>query len=167
MKDGGGIIHREELSSLIPHKGNIVLLSRLVSWDTEKRLLRSEYDITEECIFYDPALGGVPSWAAFELMAQSISALSGLIGREEGRSPRIGFILSVSGLELYLPVFKKGGAALIEVREECQIDRLFTFNCEVSFREGASPDCSVSAAAKLTVMEVEDVPAAEKEFPKM
>jgi predicted hotdog family 3-hydroxylacyl-ACP dehydratase len=165
MKDGERIIHQEELFTLIPHKGNIVLLSRLVSWDTEKHVLCSEYDITEGCMFYDLVLGGVPSWVAFELMAQSISALSGLIGREMGRSPRIGLILSVSGMEMHLPVFKTGSTALIEIREECQIDMVFTFNCKVSLREGSSPDHSLSSSAKLTVMEVEDVPVPEKRIP--
>jgi predicted hotdog family 3-hydroxylacyl-ACP dehydratase len=151
-------MERDELSSLLPHKGKMLLLSRLREYDTRKRSLTAEYDISESCIFFDPKLGGIPSWVCFEFMAQSISTLSGLMGREAGLGPKPGFILSVSSMELKLSVLKPLTTAVIQVREDCRIDQVYTFNCEVMLGEKSA------ATAKLTVMDVDDIDQWEQEY---
>lgn len=150
MKETVDVIGREELLTLIPHKGKMFLLNRVTYWNMEERTLRSEYDVTEDCIFYNAELDGIPSWAAFEFMAQSVSALSGLISRELGQKPRLGFILSVSNMEINMPVIRGGATAVTEIREGCQVEKVFVFNCEVY--SGA-----VSAVrARVTVAETDD-----------
>jgi predicted hotdog family 3-hydroxylacyl-ACP dehydratase len=144
------LIEGGELINLVPHKGRMFLLSRVTSYDSEKRRLASEYDITEDCLFYDRELQGVPAWVGFEFMAQSISALSGLDGRGRGEPPKFGFILSVSGLEVKIPCFKKGSTAVIEVEEETMVDNVYSFRCRVS-SEGKP-----ALEARLTVMEADD-----------
>jgi predicted hotdog family 3-hydroxylacyl-ACP dehydratase len=157
---GAGIpslIERDELITLLPHKGKMFLLSRLTDYDLEKRSIAAEYDITEDCIFYDPDLGGIPSWVGFELMAQSISALSGLADRELGEGPKPGFILSVSALELAVPILKAGTTVRIRIAEKVKIDAVFTFDCAVF--QGEEP----AAQAKVTVMDVRDLSLFDKE----
>jgi len=78
------IIEKEELQTLIPHKGKMLLLSRVIEYDIEHSV-RAEYDITRNCLFYDPVLDGVPSWAGFEFIAQAVSVLTGIRKREKGR----------------------------------------------------------------------------------
>jgi predicted hotdog family 3-hydroxylacyl-ACP dehydratase len=129
----------------------MLLLSRLREYDTRSRSLTAEYDISGDCIFYDPELGGIPSWVCFEFMAQSISVLSGIAGREAGQPPRPGFVLSVSNMELKLPVLKAGAAAVIRIQEDCRIDLVYTFDCEVMLGD------KIAATAKLTVMDVDDI----------
>jgi predicted hotdog family 3-hydroxylacyl-ACP dehydratase len=142
------MIEHDELLTLIPHKGKMLLLSRIIEYDLEKRTLISEYDITRSCLFYDTGLDGVPSWVSFEFMAQSVSCLSGLTGRVIGREPQIGVILSVSGLELTSPVIRS--KALVHIAEDVQLDSVFTFNGAVY------SEAKQVASAKITVMDIAD-----------
>ena len=145
------MIDKEELLTLVPHKGKMFLLSRVISWDMEKHFLAAEYDITSNCLFYNEELKGLPAWAGFELMAQSISALSGLGARAKGKSPLYGFILSVSDLVHHLPVLK--GTVRIEVTEDTIVNNVYSFQCVVFTGQEAA------VSAKLTVMETEDISA--------
>ena len=144
-------ITKTDIMSLVPHRGKMLLLSRVLNYDLRERTLCSEYDITGTCQFYDPALDGVPAWVSFEFMAQSISALSGLLARSLGKEPVIGFILSVSSMEIRIPLFLAGSTVRIEVEEELRVDSVFTFQCRV-FAGGTE-----AAHAKLTVLDVEDI----------
>jgi predicted hotdog family 3-hydroxylacyl-ACP dehydratase len=144
-------VERDELMALLPHKGKMFLLSRLRAYDLERGILSGEYDITGDCLFYNPALGGIPSWVGVELMAQSISALSGLKGRLKGKKPNPGFILSVSNMRIDIPVLKAGTTAVITIRQDCQMDTIYTFYGVVA-AEGKE-----AVEAKLTVMEVDDI----------
>jgi len=143
------LIEQEELKTLIPHQGKMMLLSRIIEYDL-KQSIRSEYDITEKCIFYDPAAKGVPAWAGFEFMAQSISVLSGLRSREKGEKPKIGFILSVPFLRIGIPLFRNGSPVEIRMLETDCTDMIFTFTGEV-FAEGVK-----AMEGKLMVVEVND-----------
>jgi predicted hotdog family 3-hydroxylacyl-ACP dehydratase len=143
------MIESGELLTLVPHKGKMLLLSRITDYDLEKRTLKSEYDIGPSCIFYDPDLGGVPSWVSFEFMAQSISALSGFTARMKGEAPKMGVIMSISNIDFFHPVFT--AKVLIEIVEDVQLDKVFTFNCSVY------SDNKLFARGKLTVMDVDNV----------
>jgi predicted hotdog family 3-hydroxylacyl-ACP dehydratase len=144
-----GIIDGEKLLSLIPHRGKMLLLSRVVAFDTEKRTLRAEYDIDSYSLFFDKSLSAIPSYIAFELIAQSICALSGICAQEKRNAPKPGVILSVSNLEIeqnYLD-----GTLTIDVVENCQLDEIYTFDGIVS-SQGKK-----AVSAKLTVMNVDDI----------
>jgi predicted hotdog family 3-hydroxylacyl-ACP dehydratase len=151
MSGGHGVIEHDELVTLVPHKGKMFLLSRVTAWDLVKHTLRSEYDITENCLFYDEHAGGVPAWVSFELMAQSISALSGIGGRERGEKPKTGFILSVSNMAVTIPVLKAGTTVTMEIGEDFTADSIFVYHCAAF--QGQDPVME----AKLTVMETEDL----------
>ena len=143
------MIELEELQTLIPHKGKMMLLSRVIEYDIEHGI-RTEYDITKDCLFYDPVTNGVPAWVAFEFMAQSISVLSGLRSREKGEKPKIGFILSVPFMRMDIPQFQNGSSVQVHVQETDCTDMIYTF-------EGAAllEDKKVMEG-KLMVVEVSD-----------
>jgi predicted hotdog family 3-hydroxylacyl-ACP dehydratase len=143
-------IEKEELAGILPHRGRMLLLSRIKEYDTENRSLKAEYDIDKACLFYDPAIEGVPAWAGFEFMAQAISALSGITGRLKGEKPKLGFILSVSAMKVYLPVLKTGNTVSIEVWEDYRVDMVYTFHGRIM------AGSEIVAEAKLTVMDVDD-----------
>ena len=139
----------KDIESLIPHRGKMLLLSRIISFDL-KGNLRAEYDINENCIYYDPAIAGVPVWAGFEFMAQAISALSGIKDREMGIKPKIGFILSVSSMIIHIPVFPCNSSVQINISQYDLTDRIYTFNGEVYLENKKAIE------GKLMVIELKD-----------
>ncbi|MDR3304330.1 MAG: 3-hydroxylacyl-ACP dehydratase [Treponema sp.] len=151
------LIEQDELITLVPHKGKMFLLSRVISYAFENRELAAEYDVTSNCLFYDAALDGIPSWVSFEFMAQCVSALSGLTGRLQGQGPKPGFILSVSGMELFRPVLYAGETVTASIEEDYCVDLVHTFKGE------AAIDGSIVAKAKLTAIDVEDISVYKRE----
>lgn len=118
---------REKLSDLVPHKGKMLLLDRIVSFDLEQAQVVTEIDISEKSMFFEETLGGVPVWIAFEYMAQSVSALTGIFGLQTGTPPRMGFILSVTNFCAEESVFPKGSTLQVEVRQTLRVDAAVTF----------------------------------------
>ena len=121
--------------SIVPHKGKMLLLSRIISYDLEEKILCAEYDITENCIFYNPVIKGVPAWVGFECIAQAISAISGLRGHISGEEPKIGYILSVSSMQIDSYFFPAGNTVQINVKESGSMDQVYYFEGTV-FLEG-------------------------------
>jgi predicted hotdog family 3-hydroxylacyl-ACP dehydratase len=150
--NSGKTIEKEELLTLLPHREGMLLLSRIVDYDLDDHTLRAEYDVSRDCLFYDPALDGIPAWVSFECMAQSVAAITGL----ENHRPGLGLILSVSGMEIQQPVFKAGSTATIAVVEDVRMDSVYTYMCEVALGE------SQAVKAKLTVYASEDGLAFER-----
>ena len=100
-------------------------------------------------MFYEEELGGVPAWVAFEYMAQSVSALSGICGRAKGEKPKTGFIMSVNGFKADIPVFMQGETVVINVQEKIRVDQAVTFDGEAIVGD------NVAVTAKLNTVEVE------------
>ena len=89
-------IDRTILESIVPHKGDMLLLTDLVEWGDSFNWLTSRAIINTNNLFYVDKLGGVPIWVGFEYMAQTIAALSGLERYLKGSiESRIGFIMGV------------------------------------------------------------------------
>ena len=143
------MIEKEELQTLIPHKGKMMLLDRVIDYDIEHSI-RAEYNITKNCLFYDPALDGVPSWAGFEFMAQTISVLTGIRKRGKGEKPTIGFILSIPSMRMVIPVFKNGDSLEIRAKETDCTDMIYTFEGAIFLKDKKVIEGS------LMVMEVSD-----------
>lgn len=144
------MIEKEELQSIVPHKGKMLLLSKVDNYNLEDRVLEAEYHITEECIFYDTQEGGVPAWVGFEFIAQAIGAFSGIRNKIKGNPPRIGFILAVSQLTIDLPIFKTGSIIIIKVKEIEDLSPVFVFNGELFLED------KKVLSGRLTVMDVDE-----------
>jgi predicted hotdog family 3-hydroxylacyl-ACP dehydratase len=129
--------------------GKMLLLNRIIDYDIEHSI-RAEYNITENCIFYDPVLDGVPAWVGFEFIAQAISALTGIRKRAKGEKTKIGFILSIPSMRMEIPFFKNGSLAEVRVKESDCTDMIYTYEGEV-FMENKKV-----MEGKLMVMEVSD-----------
>jgi len=143
------LIEKEELQTLIPHKGKMMLLDRVIDYDIEHSI-SAEYNITKNCLFYDPVLDGVPSWAGFEFLAQTISVLTGIRKREKGEKPTIGFILSIPSMRMEIPVFKNGDSLEIRAKETDCTDMIYTFEGAIFLKDKKVMEGS------LMVMEVSD-----------
>jgi len=143
------LIEQEELQTLIPHKGKMLLLDKIIDYDIEHSI-RAEYNVTESCIFYDPALDGVPAWVGFEFMAQAISALTGIRKRAKGENPNIGFVLSIPSMRMEIPLFKNGSLVEVRVKESDCTDMIYTFEGEAYLENRKVME------GKLMVMEASD-----------
>jgi predicted hotdog family 3-hydroxylacyl-ACP dehydratase len=143
-------IEGEELLTVLPHRGKMRLISRVVHYSVPGRMIHGEYDLTEDCLFYDPALGGVPGWVGFEFMAQAVSALAGISGKVLGKPAMIGFILSVASLEVHMPLVRPGDTVDMSVMECERIGPVGTFQASANVGKRGI------ATAKLMVMDVED-----------
>lgn len=142
------LIEKEEIETILPHRGKMMLLSRVTDYHISGKV-RAEYDITQSCLFYDAEAGGVPSWVGFEFMAQTISAYSGLRDRE-GIKPKIGFILSVPSIEIYVPLFTAGKPVDIYMEMIDRVDLVYTFEGYILY-EGKK-----AMEGKIMVMEIDE-----------
>lgn len=141
---------KEIVSELVPHKGQMFLLDRVQSYSLETITVTTEIDISRDSLFYEEDLGGVPAWVAFEYMAQSISALSGIYGRSRGEKPKVGFIMSVNSFKANVPVFKVGETVVVTVHQTIRMDMAVTFDGTAKVGE------TLAVTATLNTVEVED-----------
>ena len=143
-------IEYDEMLTVMPHKGRMVLLTRITNYDLKERTIEAEYDIKEECIFYDADICGVPAWVGFEFIAQTVSALSGLTERVKGKPPRLGFVLGVSQVKIDIPFFKTGSIIKIKTKEAENMHPIIYFTGELYL------DDSKVFSGRLTIMDVDD-----------
>ena len=143
-------IEKEALSALLPHKGKMFLLDRITSWNTDEWTLESETALSEQFMFYDAASGGVPAWAAFELMAQSVSALTSIDAKIHGFPVNMGMILSVAAMHFDRPLLAAGSTACVRVHRDAAVDNVYSFTGTLLI------DGAVCASGKITVMEKTD-----------
>ena len=143
------MIENEELLSVIPHRGKMLLLSRITDFNVENRSIEAEFDITEDCLFYDSSLSGIPSWTGFEFIAQAISAFVGIRDRHK-KACKVGFILGVSQMRMEVPLFKAGSIIKIKADEIGNMDPAYVFEGRI-FLDG-----KIAVEGKLTVMDVDD-----------
>ena len=147
-------LEKEDVIQLIPHSGKMALLSRIVSHDISKREVVAQFDVEESCIFYDDELGGIPNWVTFEIMAQTLSSLTGITNRVKGLEPLAGCILSIANFKAVKEVFEKGSVLTINIREDFRDEEshVFKYYCSVSQDEQAD-----LVTSDITVLETESI----------
>lgn len=144
-------LEKAELDKYMPHKGKMFLLSRMTDFDLEKEFIETEFDVEKECIFFEPENDGVPNWMGFELMAQTVSAFTGILNHLKGRPSLPGMILSVSDFNANTEFYKRGSTVRISVLKDFYDAETKIYRYVCTIKEG---DCEL-ADAKITVMEVE------------
>ena len=151
-------IEYDELINYLPHKGKMFLLSRVLEHDVNKHTITSEYDITENCIFYEPEFDAIPTWAGFELMAQCVSALTGITNTIKCRTPLPGFLLSVMEFKADIGYLKNNTTVMMKAVEDFRDEEnhIYRYICELYEHSG---DEKPVVTTKISVMETEDVHA--------
>lgn len=139
-------INHEELKTLVPHKGKMFLLGEITEADWHNWKIESETKITQDFMFYDKKLGGVPNYACFEIAAQTAASLTGLYCRENGLPQDMGMILSVSDFSFGFDEVADGSVVLAKVEREAEMGNIFSFSVEILI------DGKQSGSGKLTVM---------------
>ncbi len=117
------------LESLIPHAGDMVLLSRIVSH--EEGETTCVVSVGAEGLFSEGSRG-VPGWVSLEYMAQCVAVHSGLVAREKGEPPQMGFLLGSRHLEIHTPRFLPGQELEVKARHVWGKEQgLVAFSCSV------------------------------------
>ncbi len=98
---------------LIPHRGEVVLLDRVLEHDTDSTTTRVAI---ERQTWLKREDGSVVSWVALEYMAQCIAAHEGICARLEGRPPVRGSLAAAVGVRLYRSCFQAGELLRVRTR---------------------------------------------------
>jgi predicted hotdog family 3-hydroxylacyl-ACP dehydratase len=144
------------VADLIRHRGDAVLLDEISCGDDKR--LEARFLVRSGTAYSDHA-GHLPAWAGPELMAQAISALSGLRSlRSFGRPAPIGLLLGVRSYRAIVGEFRCGEALQVEVAESSKDeDGMAVFDCRIC-RAG-----EVVASGTLTVFQPVDDSFLERE----
>lgn len=150
------IIEKDQLIKLVPHKDKMFLLTRVISYDLEKKSIEAQFEISDKCIFYNQQNDGIPSWVSFELMAQSISALTGIEDKLMNRTPKAGCILSVMNYSSSIDFIKNGTTVNIKAVEDFADvqSNVYKYKCIVS--DSADKEKKLTES-EITVMKVENM----------
>ena len=117
-----------ELCHLVPHSGSMLLLDRVLAFDSES--LSAEVTIRPDSLFATPQ--GVGSWVGIEYMAQAIAAYAGCQAQQRGEAVKIGFLLGSRRYEAACPHFAQGSVLQIEVHRALQGENgLGAFECKI------------------------------------
>jgi len=99
------------VADVLPHRGRMVLLSRILEHSDERTTCSVEIDA--DAPFVEPT-GRVPAWVGVEYMAQCVAAHAGLCARARGEPARIGFLIGSRRLEFRTDGFQVGQMLVVE-----------------------------------------------------
>lgn len=143
-------------ADLIRHRGDAILLDEISSGDDKR--LEARFLVRPGTAYSDQA-GNLPAWAGPEVMAQAVSAFSGLRSlRVRGQSAPIGLLLGIRSYRATVGEFRCGEALQVEVVESSEDeDGMAVFDCSIC-RAG-----DVVASGRLTVFQPPDDSFLERE----
>ncbi|MBQ1590669.1 MAG: 3-hydroxylacyl-ACP dehydratase [Treponema sp.] len=151
-------VEKDELLTMVPHKGKMFLLNRVVQYDVEKLTITLQLDVKPDNIFYDEELGGIPSWCTFEIMAQGVAALSFIKKTVRGESEKCnpGVVLSISHFKTRVSSFATGTTIRIKISEDVSSGDISKFSCAIFGQDNTSQD-DADVTTFITVMESKDL----------
>jgi predicted hotdog family 3-hydroxylacyl-ACP dehydratase len=124
------MLEGKELESVMPHKRNMVLITRVVEYSIADKYLIAQVDITEKSMFFKN--GQVPVWVGIEYMAQSIAALSGIYQKTQNSDKiNIGFIIGARNYKCFVGGFNLGKTLTVKVQELFLDAEIGSFSCEI------------------------------------
>jgi predicted hotdog family 3-hydroxylacyl-ACP dehydratase len=140
------------ISALVPHRGSMSLLDRVLSADSES--MCAEVAIHATSMFCDGA--SVGAWIGIEYMAQAVAAHAGYCASLRGEPVKVGFLLGTRRYDCACAGFAVGTVLQVHVRSELQGENgLGAFECRIDDQHGAT-----LASATVTVYQ----PANVEEF---
>lgn len=137
----------EELDCLLPHRRPMTMLAEALP-ETEPGTAEAVADTSEKCIFFDPAVGGVPVCAALEYMAQAMALAVGRERRRQGQDPAVGFVLGARRLEVSIDRFERDARYVARAKCSYQDGEFASFDCDIS-----GPAGETVATATLTAVQ--------------
>jgi predicted hotdog family 3-hydroxylacyl-ACP dehydratase len=114
---------------LAPHAAPMLLIDRVV--EAGDRSILAQSVITASNIFFMPGRG-LPSYVAFELMAQTVSILDGWRRRKHGEGPQVGFLVGCRKYRVARDWFSEGDVLDIACTALIDEGEMRSFECLVS-----------------------------------
>lgn len=120
-----------DLNKILPHRAPMVLIDGVESVDFDAGELVARVDIKQSDIMYQEQMGGVPSWAALEYMAQSIGCFVGMYdaAHVENAGAAVGFVLGTRCMNVNVPVLELGHSYFVHVKSLYNDANIASFEC--------------------------------------
>ena len=115
-----------KVESVVPQAEPMVLLDRIVN--RSKDLVACEVDVHVGAPFETD--GRVENLVSVEWMAQAIAVYVGLIDRDRGLEPQIGYLIGIRKAEFHVDFFDAGQTLQIVARRIWGNVSLSSFDCE-------------------------------------
>ena len=112
------------VSSLVPHEGAMVLLSRIVAHDDKETICQTDPETL--ALFHSGDRVG--AWVGIEVMAQCVAAHAGMLAHRRGELPRIGFLLGSRRVNIHQP-WMQGTLGVRALRNWGEESGLVSFDC--------------------------------------
>lgn len=138
-------------TDFIPHQFPMVFIDEVIEINDEYAI--AQLTVRPELMFCNEQ--GLPTWAAIELMAQTISMYAGIQGQRQGLEPKIGFLLGTRKMLLPIAYFALNSQIQIKVKKNYMHDNLGVFDCELYYDQHI-------ISATLSVYEPENVLAIDQ-----
>ena len=122
-----------DLTKIVPQRAPMIFLSDVEEFDYENHTLVARVDVSETDLLFDKNMGGIPSWASLEFMAQSVAAYVGLgnLHHNPDADPAIGFVLGSRKLSVFKPVYLVGHSYFIHVKSMFCDQNIASFDCKI------------------------------------
>ena len=147
-----------DITSLVPHRSQMLLIDSVESFDAAERRVVASVRPRADSLFCDG--DGIPAWVAIEYMAQASAALAGLVdaASSHGEKPRPGLLLGTRRLSLSTDRFETGKTYRISSVCSFEDTDAAVFQCEIVDEDG-----NTAASASLTTCRPPDMAAFMKE----
>lgn len=117
-----------EISSLVPHRGRMLLLSHVVEHTPDNTVCAVDPEGSE---LFRTSEGLVPAWVGLEYMAQCIAAHAGLVALRRGETPRPGLFLGSRRTRIDVDAFRRGQRLEVTSTHRRGEDGLAWFDCSI------------------------------------
>lgn len=143
-----------DLTKLIPQRAPMIFLSDVEEFDYDEQTLVARIDIQDTDIMFDKNLGGVPSWASLEFMAQTVACCVGLndLHNDPNAAPAVGFVLGSRKISVLKPVYLAGHSYFIHVKSMFSDNNIASFDCKI-----VDKDDNVIAIGALNAFRPDDI----------
>ncbi|HVP31501.1 MAG TPA: hypothetical protein VMW35_20325 [Myxococcota bacterium] len=122
-----------EIAELLPHRGAMQLLSRVLTHDA--RGTTCEVEPARAQLFRRDD-GGLPCWVAIEWMAQCAGVHGALAARAQGERIEIGFLVGSRRCRFAAPRVPDVASLVVSAAPERSAGGLRTFSCRVTTTSG-------------------------------
>jgi predicted hotdog family 3-hydroxylacyl-ACP dehydratase len=138
---GENDVEEPDIRSLVPQKGPMMLLDRVISAGEEE--LCAEVRIRPGSLFCGE--DGVGAWIGIEYMAQAIGAYAGYTARLRGEPVRIGLLLGTRRYVSSCHKFPTGSTLRVHVQRVLQNENgLASFECRIENEQGSLVTASLT-----------------------
>jgi predicted hotdog family 3-hydroxylacyl-ACP dehydratase len=118
---------------LVPHEPPMLLVDRIVGQSGSS--ITGEHTVQPDGLFFQPGRG-LPAYAGFEIMAQTVSAFDGLRRIAAGETPQLGFLLGCRKYAASVDWFPAGQVLRCEATALLDEGEMRSFDCRLTDTAG-------------------------------